>query len=82
MAACIAVVTSCISCFYYLRFIKVLYFEMKSPWICYPQMDRLTAFCVSVSLFALLFIFVYPTPFYLFAQKLALSLDGINGYGF
>jgi proton-translocating NADH-quinone oxidoreductase chain N len=80
IGACIAVITSCISCFYYLRLIKIMYFEMNAPWLSFPQIDREKAVCISASLFALVFIFVYPTPFFLLAQKLALSLDGVQHF--
>ena len=78
LAAWIGVLTSCVSCFYYLRLIKIMYFEMNAPWLSFPQVARENALLISLALFALVFIFVYPTPFYLFAQKLALSLDGVN----
>ena len=82
LAACIAVLTSCVSCFYYLRLIKIMYFEMNAPWLSFPQVTRENAILISLSLFALIFIFLYPTPFYLFAQKLALSLDGVSAIYF
>ena len=81
-AACIAVLTSCISCFYYLRLIKIMYFEMSAPWCHFRQIDAPKAFLISLSFFALVFIFVYPSPCFLFAQKLALSLDGVHGVDF
>jgi len=76
LVAWIAVLTSCISCFYYLRLIKIMYFEMRAPWLSFPAVARENALLISLSLFALVFIFMYPNPFFLFAQKLALSIVG------
>ncbi len=78
LAAVIAVVTSCISCFYYLRLIKIMYFEMSDSDALSTQVSVQNALLISASVFSLVFIFVYPTPFLLLAQKLALSLDGIQ----
>ena len=59
-----------------------MYFEMNAPWLSFPQIDREKAFVMSLSLFALIFIFLYPTPFFLLSQKLALSLDGVNWFDY
>jgi NADH-quinone oxidoreductase subunit N len=72
--ALIAVLTSCVSCFYYLRLIKIMYFEMTAPWLAFPQMDQIKALCISLSLFGLLFLFAHPFPVYGLAQLFVTNL--------
>lgn len=76
MLAFIGVLTSVISCFYYIRIIKIMYFENASlDYYCFPfrlsfQNSMILAF---VTIF-LVFFFVYPSPLFLLAHKIAISL--------
>ena len=67
--------TSVVSCFYYIRLIKIMYFERPSRWLVYDGMDAEKALVIAASLFFVVFFFVYPSPLFLSAHKVALSLS-------
>ena len=73
LVAIIGILTSCISCFYYLRLIKVMYFS-QSNWISYDQMSRSQALLISTSVFALFLVFLFPNVVYT-SLKLALLVN-------
>jgi proton-translocating NADH-quinone oxidoreductase chain N len=74
--ACVGVLTSVISCFYYIRLIKIMYFESSSldyysfPYRLSFQNSVVLAF---VTIF-LVFFFIYPSPIFLLAHKTAIAL--------
>jgi len=72
--AILGVLTSVISCFYYIRFIKIMYFERPSHWLTYEVLDLEKAGVLGVTLFCILFFFLYPSPLFLSAHKVALCL--------
>nr|YP_010199850.1 NADH dehydrogenase subunit 2 [Hydropuntia urvillei]UAD89858.1 NADH dehydrogenase subunit 2 [Hydropuntia urvillei] len=54
-----AVIISCISCFYYIRLIKGMYFESSlSSWKVIEPMDKVSSVVLGISLILTLFIFV------------------------
>ena len=72
--AVIGVLTSVIGAFYYIRFIKIMYFEKMRSWTFFRQISREKSIVLgSTTLFIILF-FVYPTPLMLMAHKLALTV--------
>jgi NADH-quinone oxidoreductase subunit N len=72
--AVLAVFTSVVSSFYYVRILKILYFEKVARWDLYRPISREGSLCLGVSLgFLVAFVFV-PAPFLLLAQKSALLL--------
>ena len=73
--ALLGVLTSVVSCFYYIRLIKIMYFERPSRWLVYDGMDAEKALVIAASLFFVVFFFVYPSPLFLSAHKVALSLS-------
>ena len=73
--AFLGVITSVISCFYYIRLIKIMYFEKPSHWIVYKPVCPEIALILGVSLFFILFFFFYPSPIFYLAHKVALSLS-------
>jgi proton-translocating NADH-quinone oxidoreductase chain N len=73
--AFLGVVTSVISCFYYIRLIKIMYFEKPSRWIFYKAVSPEIAIILGITLFFILFFFFYPSPIFYIAHKIALSLS-------
>nr|AND50947.1 NADH dehydrogenase subunit 2 [Sphagnum squarrosum] len=74
LLALIGVVTSVISCFYYIRFVKIMYFDTPKTWILYKPMDREKSLLLAITLFFITFFFLYPSPFFLVTHQMALSL--------
>ena len=73
--AFLGVLTSVISCFYYIRLIKIMYFEKPSHWIIYKPMEKEISYLLGITLFFILFFFFYPSPFFYIAHKVAISLS-------
>ena len=73
--AFLGVITSVISCFYYIRLIKIMYFEKRSNWIVYKPMAKETSILLGITLFFILFFFFYPSPFFYIAHKVAFALS-------
>lgn len=71
-AALLAVLCSVVSTFYYIRIIKILYFEnVLVGQLYYPIITSKTILC-SVSIFLLFFLFINPTLLYLIVYKVIL----------
>lgn len=75
LLAFIGVITSVISCFYYIRFIKIMYFEKteiktKSSTII-PFENSLVLAIVGTFLICF---FIYPSPLFLWTHKIAIAL--------
>ena len=67
------VLTSVVSCFYYIRMIKIMYFEKPTQFIAYQSMDREKSILLGITLFFMIFFFFYPSPLFLIAHQVALS---------
>ena len=74
LLAIFAVFTSAISAFYYLRLIKILYFEKPSTWLLFDSVSRSSAFVLVGTSFLVLFFICSPNFFYLLSYKLGLTL--------
>lgn len=72
--ALIGIITSVISCFYYIRLIKIMYFDVPKTWILYKPMDREKSILLGVTILFITFFFLYPSPLFLVTHKMALSL--------
>lgn len=72
--AVLGVLTSVVSCFYYIRVIKVMYFETSSTWPVAPRMSYITAYIQSIGLGILVLLMVYPAPLETMATRVALSV--------
>lgn len=59
--AFIGILTSVVSCFYYLRIIQITYFEQNTSWISLKAFDKEISLLISFSLIALTFFFLHPT---------------------
>jgi len=73
LLALVGIITSVISCFYYIRLVKIMYFDTPKTWILYKPMDREKSILLGITTFLSLF-FLYPSPLFLVTHKMALSL--------
>lgn len=74
VVALVSFLLSVISTFYYIRIIKVLYFENNLVGQLYHPINTNQTLTLSILTFLLLFIFVNPTLLYLLTCKVQLSL--------
>jgi len=78
LLAFVGVLTSVISCFYYIRFIKIMYFETSQNSISKNQSFDLISvenslILAFVAIF-LVFFFIYPSPLFLWTHKTTIAL--------
>lgn len=69
-----SILTSVISAFYYLRIIKILFFEGSNSWFFFNPLFKTQAIVLSISSFLVLFFIVDPMFLYLLTHKLSLTL--------
>ena len=74
LVAIFVVLTSILSAFYYLRLVKILYFEKSSTWVFFPPLSKFYSFNLIVSSFTILLFLFSPNFFYLLSYKLGLTL--------
>jgi len=72
--AIIGVLTSVLSCFYYIRLVKIIYFEVPKNWCSYTQVPKENALTLGITLFFLVFLMAYPSPLHLITHKVSLLL--------
>jgi proton-translocating NADH-quinone oxidoreductase chain N len=72
--AFVGVLTSCISCFYYIRLIKIMYFEKPLVWVSFDSVEKSTSILLGVCVLFIVCFFAYPSPLFVCAHKVALSL--------
>ena len=72
--ALISILCSVIGTFYYIRLIKILYFEKALVGKLYYPIKTQSSVLISILFFLLLFLFVNPTLLYLFSYKFSLLL--------
>lgn len=75
LLALIGVLTSVISCFYYIRIVKIMYFETPKNWLTFSSIPKSSSIPLGISLFFILFFMTYPSPLYLATHKVALALS-------
>lgn len=71
--AIVGVLTSVVSCFYYIRLIKIMYFEKPKLWSSFYTVSRENAYTLGSTLFFIIFLMLYPSPLYLITHKVALT---------
>ena len=74
LAALISILCSVVSTFYYIRIIKVLYFEKLMVGKLYYPINTKKAVLFSLLIFLIIFLFLSPTLLYIFNDKVALSI--------
>lgn len=71
----VGVITSVISCFYYIRFIKIMYFENKLELaVRYLPISFSNSLIIAFVGIFLIFFFVYPSALFLWTHKIAIAL--------
>ena len=70
----VGVICSVVSCFYYIRLVKIMYFEAPKNWCSFSRIPIENAVILAITLFFLLFFMCYPTPLHLITHKIALTL--------
>lgn len=75
LLAIIGILLSIICTFYYIKFIKVIYFENTNKYfILNTNLSKNTAFVISLTSILLFYIFINPSPIFILAHKLAITL--------
>ena len=74
--AVLGVLTSVVSCFYYIRVIKVMYFETPTMWPESPRMSYGASLIQGCGMVCLLGIMMYPRPLEYLAKGIAYTLCG------
>lgn len=68
----VGIFSSVISSVYYLRIIKLIYFNSPQNWFSLHELDKLKAFYISIVIFFLLFFFIYSSPLLIITNKISL----------
>lgn len=75
LLAIIGVLLSIICTFYYIKFLKVIYFENTNKYlIINNNLSKNTALIISLTSILLFYIFINPSPIFILAHKIALTL--------
>lgn len=72
--AILGVLTSAVSCFYYIRVVKIMYFETPKTWVTLARPSQAAAYCLALCFLFLLLFMAYPTPLYVASHKVACAL--------
>ena len=72
--AILGILTSAVSCFYYIRVVKIMYFENPKTWVTLSVPSQGASYCLALSFLFLIFLMVYPTPLYLASHQVACAL--------
>lgn len=74
LAIC-GILLSIICTFYYIRFLKIIYFEKTSHFLLINhQLNKSTALVISLTSILLIYLFINPSSIFIIAHKIALSL--------
>lgn len=73
LLAIVGVITSVISCFYYIRLVKIMYFEKTGKNISFAEIPKENAIILGICFLFLVFFMLFPTPLYVISHKFALS---------
>jgi NADH-quinone oxidoreductase subunit N len=70
----IGIMSSVISTFYYIRIIKILYFEKNLNWNFYKSMNQNKSILLGITLFFIIFLFLNPNLLNLWSYKISIIL--------
>jgi len=73
LVATIAILSSVISTFYYIRIIKTIYFEKIVKWNFYIPVTQVISILMGITFMFVSLLFLNPTIFNLFAYKMAVT---------
>ena len=74
LVAFIGVMCSVIGAFYYLRFIKIMYFEKLTNWVSFNQVSREGSIILGLSFLFIIGFFLNPSLLLTLTHKIALLL--------
>jgi proton-translocating NADH-quinone oxidoreductase chain N len=72
--AVLGVMTSVVGAFYYLRFIKIMYFEKMLVWTSFKSPSREQSIVLGATFLFIIGLFLDPTPLLIMTHKMALTL--------
>ena len=75
LVAVLSILCSVIATFYYIRIVKVLYFEKTLSGKLYYPISHINSLLITVIFFFILFLFLNPTVLFLFSHKLGILLS-------
>jgi len=71
--AIVGVLSSVVSSFYYIRFIKIMYFDKTQQALQFESLDISKAWVIAITFAITIFLAAYPAPIFLMTEKLALG---------
>jgi proton-translocating NADH-quinone oxidoreductase chain N len=74
LIAILGVLFSVIGAFYYLRLIKIMYFEKMKTWLNFKNVSREQSIILGGTSLFIVFFFVNPTPLFILTHHMALNL--------
>jgi len=74
IVAIIGIMSSVISTFYYIRLIKILYFEKSLNWNFYISMNQNKSILLGFAIFFIIFLFLSPNLLNLWVYKMSIIL--------
>ena len=73
LLALVGVLTSVISSYYYIRLVKIMYFEKSNKWLCLDRPRKASTLILSFCFFFLITFMIYPSPLYLASHMVSLN---------
>lgn len=70
----VGVTLSCVACFYYIRLIKIMFFDTQKKWCSFMKIEKLNAIIFVTSTILLTILFLDPTPLFNFIQNSCASI--------
>jgi len=74
LIAILGVLFSVIGAFYYLRLIKIMYFEKMKTWLNFKNVSREQSIILGGTSLFIVFFFINPTPLFILTHHMALNL--------
>jgi proton-translocating NADH-quinone oxidoreductase chain N len=74
LLAVFGVITSVVSCFYYIRLVKIMYFEKSRMWCSFNEIPKTSSLALAITFIFIVTFMMYPAPLYLVTHKCALAL--------
>ena len=74
LLALVGIIASAISCFYYIRIVKIMYFEAPQNWLTFSRISKESSIILAITLLFIVGLMGYPFPLYVASQKVALAL--------
>ena len=73
LLAIFGVLTSVVSSYYYIRLVKIMYFEKSNKWLCLDRPQKASTLILSICFFFLVTFMIYPSPLYLASHMSSLN---------